>query len=63
MAAAIRDASPIVRREAAHTLLQHALRSQFEPGSQDYQVLLDHLQVETSPAVREQLERLLRIDD
>jgi hypothetical protein len=61
--AATRDASPSVRREAAHTLQQLALRRQFEPGSQDYETLLDHLQVETSPAVREQLERVLQIDD
>ncbi len=57
----LNDPSARVRREAAHTLRQHAARSRFGAGDPDTIQLLEHLQSEPSPAVRHELERLLEV--
>ena len=59
--AVTRDPQARVRLEAAQTLSRHAAREQSEPGSTEYQAFLSRLQVETSPAVRRELERLIGI--
>lgn len=59
--AAAQDPEARVRREAAHCLLQHAARQQFEPGTEEYEAFLIRMQVEPSPAVRAKLAEILQV--
>ena len=60
--AATQDPAARVRREAAHTLLQHSLRVNFDPNGPEYARLLAHLGEESSPAVRAKLMELLGLE-
>ena len=60
--AATTDPVPRVRKAAVHALLQQTARDQFEPGGEEYEAFLGQLPVETSPAVRAAIERLLHLE-
>lgn len=60
--AAMLDPAVRVRRQAAHTLLQHASREQFEPGGDDYEAFIRRLADEPSPAVRRRIRELLGLE-
>lgn len=57
------DQAVRVRRQAVHTLLQASSRQQFDPDGELYERFLEYLPQETSPAVRDKVLKLLRLEE